>query len=167
MAVGAEARGQHELPKRDKLGRIVHPPTSLAEAVKAFNAEAATDPIGKDQSPLTEDEVIASIRGWIRKEQPISDEDYKVFQKIAEERQFPEGAYLHEFTGWSGYNDMHFDVWWVDLRIDTPDGKRLGHRIRARMIRSRPLTEAERKQHEFERSNHPKVRKRPAASLPR
>src|SRR4051794_11582765 len=101
MAVGAEALGQPELPKRDTLGRIIHPPTSLADAVKAFNAEAATDPIGKDQSPLTEDEVIASIRGWIRKEHPISDEDYKVFQEIAEKRQFPEGAYLRRFTGWS------------------------------------------------------------------
>ena len=36
--------------------------TSLADAVKAFNERALEDPIGKEQPPLTEAEVIAAIR---------------------------------------------------------------------------------------------------------
>jgi hypothetical protein len=146
MAFSPEAFGQQALPKRDALGRIVHPPTSLKKAVEAFNAKAATDSIGKDQPPLTEDEVIASIRGWIRKRNPISDEGYKVYQEIAEKRELPEGVYLSPLTGWHGYNDMHFDVWWIDLHIPMGERKGYSYRIRERMIRSRPLTEQERQE---------------------
>ena len=46
----------------------------LAEAIKKFNERAALDRIGREQPPLTEDEVVAAIR-WLvlRKTAPGTD----------------------------------------------------------------------------------------------
>lgn len=117
--------------------------TSLGSAVEAFNERASGNAIGKHQPPLTEDEVIASIRGWGRKSHPVSDHDYAVFQEIAETRRLPEGATLDYTTAWNGFAGDHFDVWWVDLSIMT--GERTGYtfRIRDRKIRWRPLGQSE------------------------
>ncbi len=118
--------------------------TALADAVKAFNAEASMDRVGKDQSPLTEDEVVAALRGWIRDKVPASDEIYDAYQTIAETRKLPEGSRLTRTTRWSGYNGYHFTVWWVDLNIRTGENTGYTYRIRDRKITSRPLRDDER-----------------------
>ena len=69
----------------------------LADAVQEFNQRAQKDATGKDQPALTEDEVVAAIRGWIRERVPATDEVYKVYQTIADTKKLPEGATL-EFT---------------------------------------------------------------------
>ena len=46
---------------------------SIKAAVEEFNQKTLADPIGKTQLPLTEDEVIAAIRGWIDLSSPPSD----------------------------------------------------------------------------------------------
>jgi hypothetical protein len=125
---------------------------TLADTVAAFNTEAARDAIGRHEPPLTEDEVVAALRGWIRKRHPVSDDVYKLFQAIAETRQLPEGAELTFTTAWSGYNDLHFDVWWVDLSLSTGQGTGYTYRIRDRKIRSRPLTPVEREQLQQQRN---------------
>ncbi|MCH8277858.1 MAG: hypothetical protein IIC12_02880 [Proteobacteria bacterium] len=38
---------------------------SLKASVENFNQKARSHAIGKTQPPLTEDEVVAAIRGWI------------------------------------------------------------------------------------------------------
>jgi hypothetical protein len=78
--------------------------STLLEAVKAFNQRARKDTTGKDQPALTEDEVVAAIRGWIREKVPASDEVYKVYQTIADTKQLPVGATLRFTTKWSGFN---------------------------------------------------------------
>jgi len=121
---------------------------------------ALSDPIGKKQPPLTEDEVIAAIRGWdqhapasgtgfadelltaIRSRnqpgQPATDEVYAAFQKIAATHDLPNGAELRFKTVWIREN-YHFDVWWVDLSI--PTGRNGGgyvFRIRDQKLRALP-----------------------------
>lgn len=118
--------------------------TSLGSAVEAFNELASEDAIGKHQPPLTEDEVIASIRGWIRDQAPpVSDHVYAIYQKIAETRRLPEGATLDYITAWSGFGGYNFTVWWVDLDIMTDERPGYTYRIRDRKIRSRPVSQIE------------------------
>lgn len=119
-------------------------PVLLADAVAEFNAQAAQDPIGKDQPPLTEDEVIASLRGIIRERTPMTDDVYNALQKVAVTRMLPAKAKLDFTTGWSGHNGFVFTVWWADLSIMTGEKTGYTYRLRDRMIASRLLTDRER-----------------------
>jgi hypothetical protein len=112
---------------------------TLAEAVKEFNQRAGSDETGKAQPPLTEDEVVAAIRGWIREQLPAPDDVYGVYQTIAGTKKLPEGAKLTFTTKWSGFNKHEFDVWWVDLHITLGLGTGYGFRIRDQKLRCRPL----------------------------
>ena len=73
------------------------PPSSglavpLADAIKAFNEKAANDYIGKNETPITEEEVIAAIRASERPNNPaVSDNLYNAFKQIAK---LSRGAYL-------------------------------------------------------------------------
>jgi hypothetical protein len=120
-----------------------HSSTLLDDAVKAFNDSRQAQISGKNQPPLTEDEVVAAIRGWVREyAPPATDEVYEAFQTIAETRVLPRVAKIQATSGWQGYRGFHFDVWWIDLTIPTD---KLGYtfRIRSQTIGSRPLTEKE------------------------
>jgi hypothetical protein len=111
----------------------------LAEAVKDFNERALNNSTGKTQPPLTEDEAVAAIRGWIRDRFQATDEVYKAYQTIADTLSLPEGATFRFTTKWSGFNGYDFDVWWVDLVIKT--GGKIGYtfRIRDQKIRCWPV----------------------------
>ncbi len=114
---------------------------SLKAAVEDFNQKARTHPIGKSQPPLTEDEVIAAIRGWIPEDTPrVTDDIYDKFQEIAESRELAKGADLSFRPGWTGYRGYSFKVWWIYLSIKT--GKNTGYtfRIRDQKISSRKMT---------------------------
>jgi hypothetical protein len=112
---------------------------TLTDAVKEFNQRAQQDATGNDQPALTEDEVVAAIRGWIRERFPATDEVYKVYQTIADTKKLPEGATLTFTTKWSGFNKHEFDVWWVDLNIKTGVDTGYRYRIRDQKLRCRPL----------------------------
>ena len=118
----------------DEKGKVA----TLADAVKEFNQRAQKDATGKDQPALTEDEVVAAIRGWIRERFPATDEVYKVYQTIADTRRLPEGATLTFTTKWSGFNGHEFDVWWVDLNIKNGADTGYTFRIRDQKLRCRP-----------------------------
>ena len=124
---------------------------SLSDAVKQFNAKAAKDPIGAKEPPLTEDEVVAAIRGWIRSETKVDDKTYATYIMIINSRKLPEGASLGFTTGWSGYHGYDFTVWWIDLNVKT--GPRTGYtyRIRSRLISSEPT--------KFSRAEVPRIAK--------
>ncbi|WP_250846911.1 hypothetical protein [Aquisphaera insulae] len=131
-------------------------PRRLRDAVERFNASA---PRGKDEPLLTDEEVIASIRGWIRTSRPpISDEGYEIFQEIAKSGELPPGASLTWTSGWDGYRGFHFDVWWIDLSIPTGRNQSYAHRVREHMIRSRILNEVERRRRDQERGRIEKAR---------
>lgn len=111
----------------------------LEEAVDKFNQKSQETKIGKDQPPLTVDEVIAAIRAWDRKKIPASDKVYEAYQKIAESRVLPDKAEFDFMTGFT--NDrFEFDVWWVNLSISTGPKSGYGFRIREQILSSRPLT---------------------------
>ncbi len=116
--------------------------TPLADAVKAFNEKAAEDPIGKDQPPLTVDEVVAAIRAWNRLEVPeFPDQVCDAFTQIAQTRSLPPGAAFESLNGWFPGGDYHFDVWWVRVVVTNRDGRGFSFVIRERMIRSRTVDE--------------------------
>jgi hypothetical protein len=110
----------------------------LADAVQEFNRRAQKDATGKGQPALTEDEVVAAIRLWNRKQVPSTDEVYKVYQTIAGTKKLPESARLR-FTTKCTASKYEFDVWWIDLDIKT--GAKTGYtfRIRDRKLGCRPL----------------------------
>jgi hypothetical protein len=111
---------------------------SLREAVAAFNVAAQLDPVGKGQPPLTDEEVIAAIRGWIREKVKASDEVHAAYQKIAETGRLPKEAELDFTTGWIGFRGYDFDVWWIDLTLRNGEGTGYTYRIRDQKLRCRP-----------------------------
>jgi hypothetical protein len=143
-AIGVPGMYLSQVPAADANAKIDDAATPLADAVRAFNAEAAENPIGKTQPPLTEDEVIAALRGILRELTPMTDEVYNAYQKIAETRTLPPRATLHFTIDWvPRLEGFHFTVWWADLSIMT--GKHAGYNYRLRdcKISSRPLTDEE------------------------
>lgn len=101
------------------------PEHSLSTAVRAFNQEAAANATGRTQPPLTEDEVIAAIRGWIPEYGPdVTDDVYQQFQEIAESRELPPHTEFSFHTDYRGYRGFNFKVWWIDLKVG--NGKRTG-----------------------------------------
>jgi RNA polymerase sigma factor (sigma-70 family) len=145
-----QGTGKQPEVERRVAGPFAEDPTRLGEAVEEFNAMAARDGVGMDQPRLTDEEVIASIRGWNRQTHPISDEGFDAFQKVAETGQLPPGSKLSYITKWSGYRGFVFDVWWVDLNMPIGAGRGFTYRIRSHMISSRPMTEDELKKQEEE-----------------
>jgi hypothetical protein len=121
-------------------------PMPLAEAITTFNAKAAQDPIGKEQPPLTEEEVIAAIR-WSdldRKQLPVSDQEYRAFRNIADTRRLPKGSEFEVLTGFEPNQKFVFEAWSVRIRMPKEDGT-YAFVIRERMVRSRLIGAEERK----------------------
>jgi hypothetical protein len=113
---------------------------SLKAAVEDFNRKTP-QPIGKPQPPLTEDEVIAAIRGWVPEHTPgLTNDIYNRFQEIAETRKLPKDASLSKCSGWIGYRGFRFEVWWIDLSIKTGEKTFYTFRIRDQKISSRKMT---------------------------
>jgi len=113
----------------------------LADAIKAFNERAVADPIGKDQPPLTKEEVIGAIRHLQRPEvdPPVTAELFAAFKQIATTHALPPNAEFEKLTGYDPGGAYVFDVWSVRIRMSRPDGSSYAFGIRERMIRSRTL----------------------------
>lgn len=122
-------------------------PTPLADAIRAFNARARDDPIGRDQPPLTEDEVIAAIRWSARgRAEAAAPADYDTSARIAETRRLPPGAELEVLTGFQPDDDNVFTAWSVRIRIGKAAGDgSYAFPIRDRWIGWRPVGPEERK----------------------
>ena len=113
----------------------------LTNAVTKFNEEAREHPVGKEQPPLTADEVIASIRAWDKRKQP-SEEILAVFRAIADTSRLPPHAKIYSRDTWSDSKYV-YTVWCVDLHIKTGENRGYGFRIRDQKISSRELTDDE------------------------
>jgi len=115
--------------------------TPLEDGVKKFNEQVKRlgDADGLDlangEAPLTAEEVIAAIRGWIPKQHPVKEDQLKQFQLIADTKMLPPGSRIHFNTGWV-YNGHRFDVWWIDLTLPTGEKTIYTYRIRNRLFRS-------------------------------
>ena len=118
--------------------------TPLAAAIKAFNETYSSHPIGKDQPPLTEDEVVAAIRWWgtKRNDAPVTEAEFHEFQKIADTRMLPEKAEFELLTSFRPADQLEFDAWSVRIRM--PGGRgTYAYVIRDRWIRSRSVNQQE------------------------
>ena len=124
-----------------------HRARSLAEAVRVFNARAAEDSIGKSQSPLTEDEVIAAIR-WSLLEidkLAVSDKTIQALRGIIDSRELPPRFDLEVDTLFEPNDRMEVTKWSVPLRIPAEPQGTTCISIREQPIRSRLFGEEERK----------------------
>ena len=116
--------------------------SALATAIEVFNAQSLKSPIGKDQAPLTQEELVAAIRLAERKEHPsASDALFASFQRIAQTGKLPAGAEFEVLTGLDPGADYLFDVWYVRIMLPKEDGGTYSFPIRSRIIRSRPVGE--------------------------
>jgi hypothetical protein len=123
--------------------------TPLAEAIKSFDEMAAKDPIGKEQPPLTEDEIIAAIQWWKshRERMRVSDGgDFHAFVKIAETRQLPVGWKIEVLSGLLDDDPFTFEAWSVGLST-RPDerGSIYTFQLPGRTVRPRLIGDLERK----------------------
>ena len=119
--------------------------TELAAAIKAFNAKSAGDPIGKQQSPLTEEEVVAAIRLMDRKDHPLAPETIlRSFERIAQTNKLPAGATFEALTSLDPGRDFVFDTWYVRITLPREDGGSYSFPVRSRIVRSRPVAEVAR-----------------------
>jgi len=118
--------------------------TRLSGAIRVFNDRYARDPIGRDQPPLTEDEVVAAIRwwDWRRDELPVAEGEYRAFRKIAETRTLPKDAELEVLTLFQPDEQREFDAWSVRIRMPREqEGWTYAFTIRERWIRCRSFEE--------------------------
>jgi len=128
-----------------QIPELTEGPISLKEAVATFNAITAKYGVGKSELPLTEEEVVAAIRGWVPEQEshPPSKKVYEEYQKIGATGKLPKGAHFTLITGSTGYKGYDFDVWWIDLYVETGGEKQHVFRIRNRFLRCRPAGRAE------------------------
>jgi RNA polymerase sigma factor (sigma-70 family) len=116
--------------------------SSLGKAVDDFNQNAMTSAIGRDQPPLTEDEVIAAIRFYSDENPGTIEGALDDFRLVSEKRDMPPGMELvnHQMDDRDG--DFAYEVWLIQIQMPN---KRGGHSmipIRSRVIRSLTLEEA-------------------------
>lgn len=108
----------------------------LADAIAKFNTSAAESPNGKDQPPLTEDELIAALRWKIETEKDgkLSKGQFDELRSIIQKQTLPAGARFHLVTTLDGVDSERFNAWVIDLRLPETDGKESVHLIRRQLI---------------------------------
>ena len=127
----------------------------LSDAVADFNERAMNNDVGATQPPLTEEEVVSAIRGWIRNQTKVDDKTYAIYQNIADTKTLPPGASLDFTTRWTGHNGYDFTVWWIDLCVKTGEHAGYGFRIRDRKISADAIRSAARPSKKTRKPNKP------------
>jgi hypothetical protein len=126
---------------------LVPPVMSLDEAVRIFNARAQADQVGKDQPPLTVDEVVGAIRWFNRNEAPVTDAEFAAFRQIAQTKQLPAGSEFEVLNGFIPGDGFRYTRWSVRIRMPrtAAPGGSFAYCLRERTIRAEPETKEERK----------------------
>lgn len=159
VAFYADARESHPMPQQERKTAELRPDdphyllwtrgypkaTSLVQAVDEFNKRAQRTGVGKTQPPLTVDEVLAAIRDWSPKEDPIELPIFEGLQQAAKSGMLPKGAYLRFNSGAYSRNGYDIDAWNVYLQVgldkyhaDLVGVPAYGVLIRRQYIASRP-----------------------------
>ncbi len=122
--------------------------TPLTPAIDAFNERHRSHSIGKDQPPITKDEILTALRVWLtrREKLPVTNAEFRELEKIAATEQLPPGAELEVLTSFQPDNEWQFEAWSVRLRVSHgPDGGRGGgsyaYTIRDRWLKARRIGE--------------------------
>ena len=116
--------------------------TELKTGVEMFNAQVnRISEIGKEQSPLTVDEVVAAIRAWDLKAFPIAPELLTIFRNIAEKKTLPPGSSLDFTSGWQPNNEFEYTVWWITISVSAPNPEKENSKVGySFLIRDRKLS---------------------------
>ena len=122
-------------------------PSSLAKVIASFNRNAMNIEVGREQPPLNEDEVVASIRYPEVERNPNAKPDlpdplFDDFRKIAETRELPQGAYFEILQLKDPGGDFLFEGWWIQIVMSKADGEFYTFPVRSRVLRSVSLEEA-------------------------
>jgi serine/threonine protein kinase len=134
-------------PKVDK-ALLDDDATPLAAAVHAFNSSHHSVQ-GIRQKPLTEEEVVASIRWWKtrREEAPVTNGEFAAFQKIADTRQLPPNAAIEVISHFQ-YGDGGDRFIW-SVRIVMPRQSKPGwtyaYEIRRHYVRAEGMDDKDKK----------------------
>ncbi|WP_417387092.1 protein kinase domain-containing protein [Gimesia sp.] len=99
-------------------GPLLPDNTPLAAAIHGFNSTHQSLG-GMDQPPLTEQEVLAAIR-WMktkRNELDVTNTEFKMLQKIAEQRQLPEDVGFELLTLFQPDDSYEYLIWSVRLTL--------------------------------------------------
>jgi hypothetical protein len=105
------------------------PTIPLASAISSFNAQYGDDPVGRYEPPVTEAEILASIRAQL----PTLGAHTKVhaiYSDVVRSRRIPEGSRLYAMNGWQMKDGTIYTVWWINL--DVPLRKNSGYGLRIR-----------------------------------
>lgn len=107
----------------------------LRQAVERFNLEQQQTDLGKNQPPLTEDEVIASIQ-WSQDsiDNALSAEELDAFRNITKSGVLPNPFKLNVLTELLGADKERFKVWFIQLTLTRPDGTEFRHNIREQYL---------------------------------
>lgn len=132
----------------------------LEDAIADFN-EAYPD-----ANPLTVGEVVASIRHMRSVYPDMSDAMFELYQSVADRKVLPKGMYFSRMTRLTD-GDFSYGVVWMDLtwtalpngESDPVLGSGFNHRVRARFVSSRELSEEEKANQERARVDMVRVMK--------
>ncbi len=80
--------------------------------------------------PVTVEEVVATIRRWDRTKHPISDENYRLFEQIAEKKILPPHARLQLNDQWLLRGDQQHHI--VRIMVDAMTGRNQGYNFAVR-----------------------------------
>jgi hypothetical protein len=100
----------------------------LSNQIASFNSRAMISPVGRHEPPLTEDEVINSIRSHLPG-LDASEQVKGILRHIAKTHRLPQGATLSGIPGCSNQNGI-YTVWWINLEFMTSATSGYGLRIR-------------------------------------
>ncbi|TWU12097.1 Serine/threonine-protein kinase PrkC [Symmachiella macrocystis] len=108
----------------------------LSDAIGEFNQRQKQHPNGKGQPPLTEDEVVASIRwaGMVKKPSDLSGKHLQQFREIAKKRSLPSDWRFEFVTELDGVGRERFEVWSIRLVLNRQNGKMYSHNVRTQHL---------------------------------
>jgi hypothetical protein len=126
---------------------------SLADAVQAINKQATKFPETRDQSPLTEEEIIKSLENFsnpkpgpdeqYRELRRLSDEDFQKLKGIVKTHRLPKDVVLRQFVRYKVDTCVEHG-WWVRLILMRQDVCPFSLTIRQESVFRRPFTQKER-----------------------
>ena len=119
-----------------EVGKSPESDRPIADAVRAFNEAAKKDPVGKDQPPLTEDELVSSVR-WLFD----SEKDHFVGRparvssrkRLATSELSRRGWRVDVLTTVDGEDGEKFQAWMIQLQKEGDAGKKAVHTVRQQL----------------------------------
>lgn len=117
---------------------------SIAEEVKRFNLDSKSSPIGSQQQPVTEADVLRAVQASLGNDK-VGEPIKKILRALVSTKKLTPNVYLRRFTRFDDEARFH-GGWWVRLVVTTPDQGNHFCEVTSRKIYSRPYTQMERQQ---------------------